>query len=126
MRLGLGTGSTAAHSSSAGPRGEARARGRLRADLGGDAHAGRRSSAFRWRRSTRCRFSTSPSTAPTRSTSALRLIKGGGGALLREKIVATASERMVVIADEIKRVEPLGAFPLPVEIVRFGSSPRAT
>jgi ribose 5-phosphate isomerase A len=50
----------------------------------------------------------------------LRLIKGGGGALLREKIVATASDRMVVIADVSKRVEKLGAFPLPVEVVRFG------
>ncbi|PPD28859.1 MAG: ribose 5-phosphate isomerase A [Hyphomicrobium sp.] len=50
----------------------------------------------------------------------LRLIKGGGGALLREKIVATASERMVVIADNSKRVDMLGAFPLPVEVVRFG------
>jgi ribose 5-phosphate isomerase A len=52
--------------------------------------------------------------------SELRLIKGGGGALLREKIVATASERMVVIADASKRVATLGAFPLPVEVVRFG------
>lgn len=50
----------------------------------------------------------------------LRLIKGGGGALLREKIVAAASERMVVIADASKRVAVLGAFPLPVEVVRFG------
>jgi ribose 5-phosphate isomerase A len=50
----------------------------------------------------------------------LRLIKGGGGALLREKIVATASNRMVVIADESKVVSELGAFPLPVEVVRFG------
>lgn len=50
----------------------------------------------------------------------LRLIKGGGGALLREKIVATASDRMLVIADASKRVEKLGAFPLPVEVVRFG------
>lgn len=50
----------------------------------------------------------------------LRLIKGGGGALLREKIVAAASERMVVIADASKRVATLGAFPLPVEVVRFG------
>ena len=54
----------------------------------------------------------------------LRLIKGGGGALLREKIVAMASDRMVVIADHTKRVAALGAFPLPVEIVRFGA--RAT
>jgi ribose 5-phosphate isomerase A len=50
----------------------------------------------------------------------LRLIKGGGGALLREKIVATASERMVVIADASKRVDRLGRFPLPVEVVAFG------
>jgi ribose 5-phosphate isomerase A len=50
----------------------------------------------------------------------LRLIKGGGGALLREKIVATASDRMIVIADASKQVEMLGAFPLPVEVVRFG------
>lgn len=50
-----------------------------------------------------------------------RLIKGGGGALLREKIVAAASARMVVIADESKWVERLGAFPLPVEITRFGA-----
>ena len=50
----------------------------------------------------------------------LRLIKGGGGALLREKIVAAASSRMVVIADASKRVRRLGAFPLPVEVVRFG------
>jgi ribose 5-phosphate isomerase A len=51
----------------------------------------------------------------------LRLIKGGGGALLREKIVAMASDRMVVIADHAKRVKTLGKFPLPVEIVRFGA-----
>lgn len=50
----------------------------------------------------------------------LRLIKGGGGALLREKIVATASGRMIVIADETKKVETLGAHPLPLEVVRFG------
>ncbi len=50
----------------------------------------------------------------------LRLIKGGGGALLREKIVATASSRVVIIADASKRVDTLGAFPLPIEIVRFG------
>jgi ribose 5-phosphate isomerase A len=50
----------------------------------------------------------------------LQLIKGGGGALLREKIVATASDRMIVIADHTKKVAVLGAFPLPVEIVRFG------
>jgi ribose 5-phosphate isomerase A len=50
----------------------------------------------------------------------LRLIKGGGGALLREKIVATASGRMIVIADETKRVKVLGSHPLPLEVVQFG------
>jgi len=50
----------------------------------------------------------------------LRLIKGGGGALLREKIVAMSSDRMVVVADNTKMVETLGKFPLPVEVDRFG------
>ncbi|MFD1883475.1 ribose-5-phosphate isomerase RpiA [Paracoccus pacificus] len=50
----------------------------------------------------------------------LNLIKGGGGALLREKIVAMASDRMVVIADPTKVVEQLGAFHLPVEVIPFG------
>ena len=50
----------------------------------------------------------------------LTLIKGGGGALLREKIVAAASARMIVIADRSKLVETLGAFPLPIEVNRFG------
>ena len=50
----------------------------------------------------------------------LNLIKGGGGALLQEKIVATASDRMVVIADATKKVDTLGAFPLPVEVIGFG------
>jgi ribose 5-phosphate isomerase A len=50
----------------------------------------------------------------------LSLIKGGGGALLHEKIVAAASGRMVVIADESKWVAALGRYPLPVEVVPFG------
>jgi len=50
----------------------------------------------------------------------LYLIKGGGGALLQEKIVATASDQMVVIADIGKEVETLGNFPLPVEVIPFG------
>ncbi|HUL88388.1 MAG TPA: ribose-5-phosphate isomerase RpiA [Pseudolabrys sp.] len=50
----------------------------------------------------------------------LCLIKGGGGALLREKIVATASARMIVIADRSKLVSTLGHFPLPIEVVPFG------
>jgi ribose 5-phosphate isomerase A len=50
----------------------------------------------------------------------LALIKGGGAALLREKLVWEASRRCVVIADAAKRVQALGAFPLPVEVVAFG------
>ncbi|WP_269582684.1 ribose-5-phosphate isomerase RpiA [Roseibium sp. Sym1] len=50
----------------------------------------------------------------------LSLIKGGGGALLREKIVASASAEMIVIADASKVVETLGRFPLPIEVVPFG------
>jgi ribose 5-phosphate isomerase A len=50
----------------------------------------------------------------------LALIKGGGGALLREKIVAAASARMIVIADQSKLVPVLGLFPLPVEVMPFG------
>ena len=50
----------------------------------------------------------------------LSLIKGGGGALLREKIVAAASARMIVIADETKWVATLGRFPLPIEVAPFG------
>jgi ribose 5-phosphate isomerase A len=52
--------------------------------------------------------------------SELRLIKGGGGALLREKIVAASSKRMLVIVDASKKVQRLGKFPLPVEVVPFG------
>ena len=51
---------------------------------------------------------------------ALNAIKGGGGALLREKIVAAASDRMIVIADDTKWVDALGRFPLPVEVIPFG------
>ena len=52
----------------------------------------------------------------------LTLIKGGGGALLREKIVASASARMIVIADDSKYVRVLGRFPLPIEIAPFGAT----
>ncbi|MFC3725557.1 ribose-5-phosphate isomerase RpiA [Neoaquamicrobium sediminum] len=51
---------------------------------------------------------------------ALTLVKGGGGALLREKIVAAASARMIVIADASKLVDTLGRFPLPIEVNPFG------
>ncbi len=52
----------------------------------------------------------------------LHLIKGGGGALTREKIVAAASARFVCIADQSKLVETLGAFPLPVEVIPMARS----
>jgi ribose 5-phosphate isomerase A len=56
------------------------------------------------------------------STRHLHLIKGGGGALTREKIVAAASEKFVCIADESKLVDTLGAFPLPVEVIPMARS----
>ena len=49
----------------------------------------------------------------------LTLIKGGGGALVREKIIAQASKQMIVVADDSKKVESLGRFPLPVEVIQF-------
>ncbi len=52
----------------------------------------------------------------------LRLIKGGGGALLREKIVASASKQVVIVADATKRVPVLGRFPLPVEVIKFAQA----
>jgi ribose 5-phosphate isomerase A len=52
----------------------------------------------------------------------LRLIKGGGGALLREKIVASASKKLVIIADSSKQVPMLGKFPVPVEIIKFAQA----
>src|ERR1700745_3410255 len=52
----------------------------------------------------------------------LRLIKGGGGALLREKIVASATRQMIVVADASKQVQRLGQFPLPVEVIRFAQA----
>jgi ribose 5-phosphate isomerase A len=55
----------------------------------------------------------------------LNLIKGGGGALLREKIVASLSLRVVIVADWHKHVPQLGAFPLPVEVVPFAWRPLA-
>jgi ribose 5-phosphate isomerase A len=52
----------------------------------------------------------------------LRLIKGGGGALLREKIVASVTKQLVIVADETKRVPVLGRFPLPVEVIKFAQA----
>jgi ribose 5-phosphate isomerase A len=53
----------------------------------------------------------------------LNLIKGGGGALLREKVIASASRRFIVIAESTKQVLRLGKFPLPVEVIPFAESP---
>jgi len=55
----------------------------------------------------------------------LNLIKGGGGALLREKMVAEKGSRMIVVADESKLSAKLGLFPLPIEVVRFGHATTA-
>lgn len=124
MRLGLGTGSTAAHFVDL---------------LGAKTRAGLEVVGVPTSERTRAqaetlgiKLSTLDETPELDLTvdgadefdAALRLIKGGGGALLREKIVAAASKRMFVVADATKEVETLGAFPLPVEIDRFGA--RAT
>ena len=121
MRLGLGSGSTAAHfvrllgeRVAAGltvvgvPTSE-KTTARLRRAAGVPLDDARRDAGARPRRRRR-----------RRDRPGLALIKGGGGALLREKIVANASERMIVIADAGKRVPELGAFPLPIEVVAFG------
>jgi ribose 5-phosphate isomerase A len=52
----------------------------------------------------------------------LRLIKGGGGAMLREKIVASATKQLVIVADASKQVQVLGKFPLPVEVIHFAQA----
>ena len=120
MRLGLGTGSTAAHFI------EALAT-RVRAGL---EVIGVPTSEQTARQATQAgiELSTLDETPRLDLTvdgadeigPGLVMIKGGGGALLREKIVAYASERMLVVADETKVVDALGAFPLPVEVVSFG------
>ncbi len=56
------------------------------------------------------------------ATRHLHLVKGGGGALTREKIVAAASEKFICIADDSKLVDVLGAFPLPVEVIPMARS----
>ena len=52
----------------------------------------------------------------------LRLIKGGGGALLREKVIASATRQEIIIVDSSKQVSVLGKFPLPVEVIRFAEA----
>lgn len=121
MAVGLGTGSTAAH---------------LVSILGDRVRQGLRIVAIPTSEATRLQaeaegirlvdFAECPRLdltidgADEIALGSLALIKGGGGALLREKIVASASTRMIVISDASKLVERLGAFPLPVEIVPFG------
>src|SRR3712207_3219219 len=120
MRLGLGTGSTAAHFVAA--IGE-RVRGGLKV-VGVPTSEATRDQAQR----EGIPLSTLAETPDLDLTvdgadeldDDLRLIKGGGGALLREKIVASASQRMIVIADGSKHVTKLGRFPLPIEVVPFG------
>lgn len=122
MRLGLGTGSTAAH---------------FVALLGERVRAGLKVIAVPTSEATRALAErlgialTTLDDTPQLDVTVdgadeiapdLTLIKGGGGALLREKIVASASARMVVIADQSKSVEALGRFPLPIEIVPFGAA----
>jgi ribose 5-phosphate isomerase A len=120
MRLGLGTGSTAAHFITA--LGE-RVRGGLDVIGVPTSEATRRQAEREGIRLTT--LDDAPELDLTidgadEMDASLRLIKGGGGALLREKIVAAASRRMVVIADGSKRVDRLGRFPLPIEVVPFG------
>ena len=120
MRLGLGTGSTAAHFVSG---------------LGERVKAGLNVICVPTSEATRLQAEqlgirlTSLNETPVLDLTVdgadeldgqLNLIKGGGGALLHEKIVASSSRRMIVIADHSKRVETLGTFPLPVEVVPFG------
>jgi ribose 5-phosphate isomerase A len=120
MRLGLGTGSTARHFVEL--LGE-RVRGGLRV-VGVPTSEATRRDAERWGipLTTLDEIPTLDLTVDGADEIApdLTLIKGGGGALLREKIVASASARMVVIADESKCVPLLGKFPLPIEVVPFG------
>ena len=121
MRLGLGTGSTAAHFVDVLSE-------RVRAGL--DIVAVPTSEATRERASRGGITLTTLDETPQLHVTVdgadevapdLSLIKGGGGALLREKIVAAASARMIVIADELKWVSVLGRFPLPIEISPFGA-----
>ncbi len=122
MRVGLGTGSTAAHLIAR--LGERRAREGLRfrgvATSEGTARLAREAGLEVVPLDEAGRLDLTIDGADEIDPS-FQLIKGGGGALLREKIVAAASDRMVVIADEGKEVAALGAFPLPVEVIPFGA-----
>jgi ribose 5-phosphate isomerase A len=120
MRIGLGTGSTARHFVDLLG---ARVRGGLAVTAVPTSEATRKQAA-----EAGIRLSTLDETPELDLTvdgadeigPGLALIKGGGGALLWEKIVAAASARMIVIADDTKWVPMLGRYPLPVDVVRFG------
>lgn len=119
MRVGLGSGSTAAHFITL---------------LGEAVHGGLRmeATATSVASETLARQVGIPLLAPRRGLrfdltvdgadeldNQLQLIKGGGGALLREKVLATASDQLLIIADSSKLVPQLGHFPLPLEVVPF-------
>jgi ribose 5-phosphate isomerase A len=121
MRVGLGTGSTAAHA--VRMLGE-RVRGGLR--IVGVPTSDRTRDQARSEGIPLSDFTESVSIDVTidgadEADRSLRMIKGGGGALLREKIVASATRKNVIIADSTKLVATLGTFPLPVEVVKFAS-----
>ena len=121
MKLGLGTGSTAKHFVDLlGEKVRAGHEGDRRADLGGDPRPGQRYAALPLTTLDEVDRLDLTVDGADEVDPALNLIKGGGGALLREKIVAAASDRMIVIADETKWVDALGRFPLPVEVIPFG------
>lgn len=119
MRVGLGTGSTAVHA--VRMLGE---RVRQGLEIVGVPTSERTRALARSEGIPLTDFTTGTSLDLTidgadEADSELRLIKGGGGALLREKVVASISRRVVIIADSAKLVDRLGKFPLPVEVVRF-------
>ncbi|MBD2767451.1 ribose-5-phosphate isomerase RpiA [Hymenobacter sp. BT664] len=120
MLIGLGTGSTAAY---------------FITELGAAVRAGQlrvQATATSLASETLAREAGIPLVEPRRGLrfdltvdgadeidSQLRLVKGGGGALLREKVIATASDYLLIIADSSKAVPQLGRFPLPLEVVPF-------
>ena len=121
MKLGLGTGSTAKHFVELlGEKVARRDERDGRADLGGDPRPGRAHAAVPLTTLDEIDRLDLTVDGADEIDAALNLIKGGGGALLREKIVAAASDRMIVIADDTKWVDVLGRFPLPVEVIPFG------
>ena len=68
------------------------------------------------------RLSASTSMVPTKSTATMQMIKGGGAALTREKIIASVADKFICIADASKQVDVLGTFPLPVEVIPMARS----